>query len=97
MIVKLRTDRIDEPKRTELKNWVFFDGFRKVKVTYVPIKTLYDSDNINYMMVNSKFKDDTISVMLICTKRDNDTEYIIGTTEEVYILNDDGKTIERLG
>ena len=57
---------------------------------------------IDYVAIKEKIKgdqkDDTpdSGVIILCTRKDGTGDYAIATNQLTYLLNDDGKTIERL-
>ena len=104
MIVKIKTTKLDDERVVD--SWVYFDGFRKVKTIIFKeerFMSMQLRDSINYVAIKEKIignpEKEIIpdsGVMIICTKKDGTGEYIIATNQLTYLLNDDGKTIERL-
>lgn len=102
MIVKLCTTEIDAPKVSE-SSWVYFDGFRKVKS--ILLKD-FDGDkvdvyNSDYGAIDYKDWKQRDTYLLICSLKYTEevkgkAEYTILTNLKTYLLNDEGKTIERL-
>uniref|UniRef100_A0A6M3KR67 Uncharacterized protein n=1 Tax=viral metagenome TaxID=1070528 RepID=A0A6M3KR67_9ZZZZ len=103
MIVKLKTTKIDAPSQSQ-ESWAYFDGFRKIKQIYLTkeyLKTgnLHKEHICDYLVMEKST--DMPTVLLICSLDYNKeclakNEYTILTNQQVYLLNDEGKTIERI-
>lgn len=100
MIVKLRTTLIHDEEYCH-SAWTYFDGFRKVsQVWYKTMEEMPEfSNEITYYAINRNEKD-RLPFMLTCSSKHDGNfakdDYRIFTNQEAYLLNDEGKTIERL-
>lgn len=98
MIVKLDTTKVDGDRTG--RSWVYFDGFRKVKAILLKKDDgidIYESDYVVYDY-KSKVKG---MFLIICSLKyaeaiSGKAEYTILTNQTAYLLNDEGKTIERI-
>jgi hypothetical protein len=92
MIIKIITkDKDSQPS-------IFYDGFNKVAYRYI---NDIDADKIETdatWFVNGKFccGDKCAAVILINANRLNGEEFTVKTNAITYLLNDEGKTIERI-
>lgn len=103
MIVKIKTTKLDDKKI--VCSWVYFDGFRKIKTIDLEEDNFLSealSFDIDYSAIKEKIKGSNLKedipdsgVIILCTKRDGG-DYVIATNQQTYLLNDEGKTIERL-
>jgi len=75
---------------------LFYDGFEKIRYEYKTSEEMETIDT-NAMWINSKLP---LSGILIIGRRKpiigTDPEFTIRTNGETYLLNDEGKTIERI-
>jgi len=94
MIVKMRNVNIDGGDKA-LASWVYFDNFRKVRIKWVKCETVKEVGSYDYGNICEQTADESGVALLICRNKPGD-EFTIATTEPTYLLNDNGKTIERL-
>lgn len=79
--------------------WYFLDNIRKISYDIIPNETLKEIQNIDhnlYVIENSEDEVLKISCRISNTKKDYDDEYIIISNTKIYLLNDNGKTIDCL-
>lgn len=83
MIVKIK----------HINSWIFYDKLEKVRYDKASIVEFID-DVPDVSWINEK--SGSTDAVLLKTRKINDTEFIILANETVYLLNDEGKTIERI-
>jgi len=93
MIVKIGT----------MQGWKFFDEVETFEInqtTNEDLKKEEDKENsgcpVGFMVLNHSYKDTDIIKVLKIWRRNNYFEKIVIDVNNVYILNDEGKTIERI-
>lgn len=100
MIIKMRsTETAQIVKKGHDDNafasWIYFDNFRKVIIKWVEYKALKEVCSYDYGNICDQTADEAGVAILICRNKPGD-EFTIATTEPTYLLNDNGKTIEKL-
>jgi len=88
MIVKIKSEK----GKAKLNGWIFYDGLTRVHYDFV------DEDSVKDHEVNARWLDesDGNAVLLISALKRDGQEFAIITNRSTYLLNDEGKTIERL-
>ena len=86
MIVKIKSE-----KKAKLNGWIFYDGLTRVHYDFV------DEASVKDYEVDARWFDaeDGVALLIRALKRDGQ-EFLVLTNRTTYLLNDEGKTIERL-
>jgi len=90
MIVKIKS----KTDKTNLNGWIFYDGLSRVHYDFVP------ADSVKSYEINATWVDEDEEAIgntaLLVRALKNGQEFLIITNRTTYLLNDEGKTIERL-
>ena len=99
MVIKMRSiERAQIVKKGDdntFASWIYFDNFRKVRIKWVEYKAMKEVCSYDYGNIDAQTPDEAGVALLICRNKPGD-EFTIATTEPTYLLNDNGKTIEKL-
>lgn len=92
MILKIQTSFSDSPNG---ESYWMLDDIRKIHKTGVFLKKdIPTSDSFDITLFNNS--EEPQYVELICRREDTGTEFVLVTDNVGYILNDLGKTIEKI-
>jgi len=88
MILKLATNESNH------RQWTFYDGFTRVTSYMIKWGEVKDYD---YLRLAGNYPaDDNIVVLVISAYKTETEEFLFAVTSEAFLMNDDGKTIERI-
>ena len=82
-------------------SWIFYDGFEKIRYEFIEKNKIDEIDFIDARWDSENSKSSHFLMMIGRKRLENDRgapgrEFTIITNCSVYLLNDEGKTIERI-